>query len=191
MKKLYLVISIMTVLGLVIICAIPIGSPIQRTCDRAIDSANAHDYAKFCQYIDVKGLIESYLKISNEKRGCGLTSTEPPENSDDIEKSIEYFINTEQIPNPDRFRKIFSTKINGDYATAMIALDVKHYSVVCTTFVSLRLLKSRWQITEVDFERVWNKVRRSEKINPYLSGQIPLTLTPKNIISEIIFDVDI
>jgi hypothetical protein len=66
MKKLYLIISLLTLIGVIIICAIPIRSPVERTFDRAIDSANSHDYLKFCQYVDVKGLIGSYLIISDE-----------------------------------------------------------------------------------------------------------------------------
>lgn len=188
MKKLYLIISLLTLIGVIIICAIPIRSPVERTFDRAIDSANSHDYLKFCQYVDVKGLIGSYLKISEEEKGNGFLSPEQGENYADIEQNIKYFIETEQIPDPDRFRRIISTKIEGEDATAMIALDMRYYSVVCTTSVSLRLLKPGWQITGIDLEKVWSKVQRSETLKPYSSGHMPEALSPKNMISNIIFD---
>jgi hypothetical protein len=190
MKKQYLIISLLTIIGLIIICAIPFKSPIQRTFDRAIKSANSHDYVKFCQYVDIKGIMRSYLKVEDKEKGNGFSSPEQAENSDDIERSIEYFIETEQIPDLNRFRRIFSTKIEGENATAMIALDARHYSVICTTSVTLRLLKSGWQLTGIDLEKVWNKVKRAEATKLFSSGQIPEALTLKNMISDIIFDTD-
>ncbi len=180
------------IIAAIIIMIFPRRSPIERTFDRAIDAANSHDYARFCRYVDIKSVIMSYLNLAE---GSGRSSYFPGNQagySDEIERRVQYYIETERIPDPDRFRRLISTRISGDRAQAQIAFELKRYSVVCTTSVSLRLTsESIWQIKSIDLRRIYDKVKNAAYTlnNPANRYPIPAgDLTPEDLIRDILYD---
>ncbi len=190
MKKLLLVFPFLILAAAIIIMMIPRRSPVEKAFDEAIDAANAHDYARFSKYVDVNGLVKSYAKIAG---GWGGNTNLPGNESDyysEIENGIRYFIETERIPDPDRFRRLISHRISGQNAVASLVLDLKRYAVICTTSVMLRSMnKAKWKITGIDLLRVWDKVKNSHGggIGSPLTGQME-ELTPSRMIRDIVFD---
>ncbi len=190
MKKLLLVFPFFILAAAIIIMMIPRRSPIEKAFDGAIDAANAHDFARFSTYVDVNGLVKSYEKIAAAWGGNTNLPGNDSDYNNEIENRIRYFIETERIPDPDRFRRLISHRISGENAVATLALDLKHYAVICTTSVMLHSMdKTKWQITGIDLSRVWERVRNSsgDGSRSSLPGQME-ELTPSRMIRDIVFD---
>jgi hypothetical protein len=192
MKKLLLIMPFIIIIAAIIIMIIPRRSPIERTFDRAIDAANSHDYARFCRYVDIRRVIISYLNLADRPGSNSHLPGNQAGYDDEIERRVQYYIETERIPDPDRFRRLISSSISDDRARALIAFELKRYSVVCTTSVSLRLTsESIWQIKSIDLRRIYSKVKNAANVRNNPANRYPIPagdLTPEDLIRDILYD---
>jgi hypothetical protein len=105
---------------------------------------------------------------------------------------VRYFIETERIPDSDRFKNLVSTRITEDKARAQIALELKRYSITCTTSVYLYSRPdSGWQIQNIGLGQIFRKMRdasmqRNKSKNGSASSMEPLT--PEVMVRDILYD---
>jgi hypothetical protein len=207
-------IALIALMAAIIICATILHvSPIQKAFDGAIEAVNSHDYPRFCRYVDTHRLIKSYVDLQereNPMKWAGQSSY-----LELLDSRLQYFIETEHIPNSDRFKKLINPHIIGKQASVSLVLDIKKYSVICTTSVNLQLTDSGWQIDGIDLQKIWERVtaiRQSGKgkIDPALiqkwqntygilkQGQLQSNIdtgqqeavTPATLILAIIYDTE-
>jgi hypothetical protein len=186
MKRLLVIIPFVIIIAAIIILLIPNRSPIERTFDAAIEAANSHDYARFSRYVDTRGLIKSYLSLSS------VSGDQSPGNIDELERQVQDYIETERLPDPDRFRRLISTRISGQKAEAQIALDLRRYAVVCTTSVYLYSRPdSGWQIQSIELDKVYREIRIAayQQNNPLIRRTLQLQpLTPEAMVWAILYN---
>ncbi len=130
--------AIIILIAVIVICATGFNSsPIIKTFDSAINAANFHDYSKFSRYVNTQGLIRSYIELQERENPMGWAGQSSYTNM--LDERIRYFIETEQIPDANRFKRLINPHIIGQKGDVSLILDLKNYSVVCTTSVSLQL----------------------------------------------------
>jgi hypothetical protein len=192
MKKLLVIMPLLIIVAAIIIMIIPRRSAVERTFDRAIDAANSHDYARFRKYVDIRGLINSYLSLADQWGPNSYTPWDRKGKAEELERHVQYYIETERIPDPDRFKRLISTHIRGADAEASIVFELRRYSLVCTTTVYLGLTSdSAWQIKSIDLRRIYDRVKNAAYARRNPAERYPVEpgdLTPEFLIESIMYD---
>lgn len=116
---------------------------------RACESANLHDYQEFSRFVDVDGMIQSYLKSSLSVESYALGILFAGSISTELQKSIKSFIETNGTVNFKSLR-LGEAKIDGKSAHISAEFIYKKYDKPSMIILRLRKLESNWQIAEVD-----------------------------------------
>jgi hypothetical protein len=152
------ILSLLSMLSLILIaCSSPQKSLIE-DLNKGIAAANSHDYAEFKKYIDVEGIIDSYI-LSVDENSSGLSLLVSSAISPKLQKTVQTFIETNGSLDARKIKPGTST-IEGKKALLPLKIYCEKYSDSLEIILRFRQTPECWQVAGIDLSPAILAVQR-------------------------------